>query len=193
MWDALNAFEIGILDSIQNIFKCGFLDFFMKTITLLGEDGIFFIAMAVIMLFFGKTRKTGLMIGAALAMGFIVGNLTLKPLFARMRPYDFNELFEATYGKLLVDNLGDKSFPSGHTLAAFEGCVVLFMTQRKYIGIPALVTAFLIALSRLYLYVHYPTDVITGAVLGTVFAILAVKFINKAYVAYEAKREKQVA
>ena len=60
MWDALNAFEIGILDSIQNIFKCGFLDFFMKTITLLGEDGIFFIAMAVIMLFFGKTRRPDL-------------------------------------------------------------------------------------------------------------------------------------
>ena len=190
MWDALNSFEIGILDFIQT-FKCGFLNVFMKYVTLLGEDGIFFIAMAVIMLFFKKTRKTGLMIGAALAMGFIVGNLTLKPLFARMRPYDFNEAFDKT--TLLVEHLGDKSFPSGHTLAAFEGCVVLFMTQKKYIGIPALVTAVTIALSRLYLYVHYPTDVITGARLGTAFAIISVKLIGRAFAAYEQKKEKQVA
>ena len=191
MWDALNAFEIGILDFIQNTFKCGFLDVFMKYVTMFGEDGIFFIAMAVVMLFFRKTRKTGLMIGAALLMGFIVGNLTLKPLFARVRPYNFNESFDMS--TLLVDTLSDRSFPSGHTLCMFEGCVVLFMTQKKYIGIPALVLCSLVALSRLYLYVHYPTDVITGAVLGTVFAILAVKLIDRAFAAYEQKHEKQVA
>ena len=191
MWDALNAFEIGILDLIQNTFKCGFLNVFMKTVTMFGEDGIFFIAMAVIMLFFKKTRKTGLMIGAALLMGFIVGNLTLKPLFARVRPYNFNENFDVS--TLLVDTLSDRSFPSGHTLCMFEGCVVLFLTQRKYVGIPALVLCTLVALSRLYLYVHYPTDVLAGAILGTVFAVLAVNLVSMGYAAFEAKREKQIA
>ena len=131
------------------------------------------------------------MIGAALLMGFIVGNLTLKPLFARVRPYNFNENFDVS--TLLVDTLSDRSFPSGHTLCMFEGCVVLFLTQRKYVGIPALVLCTLVALSRLYLYVHYPTDVLAGAILGTVFAVLAVKLVSMGYAAFEAKREKQIA
>ena len=185
MWNTLNAFEIHILDFIQESFKCGFLDVFMKTVTMFGEDGIFFIAMAVIMLFFPKTRKTGLMIGAALLMGFVVGNLTLKPLFARVRPYNFNTSFDIN--TLLVDTLSDRSFPSGHTLCMFEGCVVLFLTQRKYIGIPALVLCSLVALSRLYLYVHYPTDVLAGALLGTLFAVLAVRLVNMGYERFEKK------
>lgn len=191
MWNSLNAFEINILDFIQNTFKCAFLDFFMPLITLLGEDGIIFIAMAVVMLFFKKTRKVGLSIGAALLMGFIIGNLTLKPLFARVRPYNFNEAFDRA--TLLVDTLSDRSFPSGHTLCTFEACVVLFLTQKKYIGIPALVACTLVALSRLYLYVHYPTDVIVGAVLGTLFAIIAVKLVDLAFKKFESRREKQVA
>ena len=172
----------------------------MPLITLLGEDGIIFIAMAVVMLFFKKTRKVGLSIGAALLMGFIIGNLTLKPLFARVRPYNFNEAFDRA--TLLVDTLSDRSFPSGHTLCTFEACVVLFLTQKKYIGIPALVACTLVALSRLYcliafsrlyLYVHYPTDVIAGAVLGTLFAIIAVKLVDLAFKKFESRREKQVA
>ena len=191
MWDSLNAFEINILDFIQSTFKCAFLDFFMPLITLLGEDGIIFIAMAVVMLFFKRTRKVGLSIGAALLMGFIVGNLTLKPLLARVRPYNFNETFDRA--TLLVDTLSDRSFPSGHTLCTFEACVVLFLTQKKYVGIPALVACSLVALSRLYLYVHYPTDVIAGALLGTGFAILGVKLVDLAFKKYESRGEKQVA
>ncbi len=188
MWNALNTFEIGILDFIQQTFKCGFLDVFMPFITMFGEDGIFFIALAAVLLFPKKTRKVGLCIGAALLMGFIVGNLTLKPIFARMRPYDFNEAFDKA--SLLVGSLGDKSFPSGHTLAAFEACVVLFLTQKRYIGIPALMLSFLIALSRLYLYVHYPTDVLVGALLGTLFAVLGVKTVNFAWSKIEQRNAK---
>ena len=72
MWNALNTFELQILDFIQDTFKCAFLDVFMKTVTLFGEDGIFFIAMAVIMLFFKKTRKTGLMIGVIIVCLWVV-------------------------------------------------------------------------------------------------------------------------
>lgn len=183
MWNSLNNIEINVLDFITENFKCAFLDMVMPFITSFSEDGIFFIALAIVLLFFKKTRRVGLMIGSALLMGFIVGNLTLKPLLARVRPYEFNEIFDK--GMLLVETLADNSFPSGHTLAAFEGCVVLFATQKKHIGIPALVLAFLIAFSRLYLYVHYPTDVICGMILGTAFALLSVYLINKAYAKYE--------
>ncbi len=186
MWNALNTFEIGILDFIQSTFKCSFLDVFMPFITAFGEHGIFFIALAVVLLIPKKTRKTGLCIGAALLMGFIVGNLTLKPLLDRMRPYDFNEAFDKT--GMLVEALSDKSFPSGHTLASFEACVVLFLTQKRYIGIPALVFCSLIALSRLYLYVHFPTDVLVGALLGTLFAVLGTKLV---YFAFEKAEKKQ--
>lgn len=189
MWNSLNTFEISILDTIRDTIGCALLDTFMPIITLLGEDGIFFIAMAVIMLFFKKTRKTGIMIGAALLMGFIVGNLTLKPLFMRMRPYDFNTSFDKS--QLLVEALSDYSFPSGHTLAVCEGCVVLFLTQKKYIGIPALFAAALVAFSRLYLYVHYPSDVIIGALFGCLFGVLSVVLVERIFDAIEKKKNKQ--
>ena len=103
----------------------------------------------------------------ALVLGLLIGNLTLKPLIARIRPYDANP--DVT---LLIDRLSDYSFPSGHTLASFEAAAVLLLQYRAK-AIPALVLALLIAFSRLYLYVHYPTDVLAGALLGVAFAFLA--------------------
>ena len=178
MWDALNTLELNILDMISGV-RCTALDLIMPIITLLGEDGIFFISLAVVMLFFPRTRKCGICIGAALLMGFVIGNLTLKPLLCRMRPYDFNSDYNAA--ELLVGTLRDYSFPSGHTLCVFEGSVVLFLTQRRAIGVPALILAALVAFSRLYLYVHYPTDVIAGALLGTLFAVLSCAIVERLY------------
>ena len=118
------------------------------------------------------------MMGAALLFGFLVGNMTLKPLVGRIRPYDFNTLREIP---LLVERLSDYSFPSGHTLASLEGATVLLIRDKR-LGIPAMIAAILVALSRLYLYVHYPTDVLAGALLGILFAFLGVwvvKFVYK--------------
>ena len=110
--------------------------------------------------------------GVALLCGLIVGNLTLKPLIGRIRPYDLNPGVS-----LLIDKLHDFSFPSGHTLSSFEGATVLLIRDKRF-GIPAMILAAIIALSRLYLYVHYPTDVLAGAVLGITFGILAVSIVN---------------
>ena len=170
--EMLSMQELGILDFIQEHFRCGFLDWFFPTITKLGDSGIFWILLAVIFLLFRKTRKTGLMMGVALLCGLIVGNLTLKPLIHRIRPYDLNP--EAI---LLIDRLNDFSFPSGHTLSSFEGATVLMIRDKRF-GIPSMVIAVCIALSRLYLYVHYPTDVLTGAILGIVFGFLAVAIVT---------------
>lgn len=169
----MNLFEIQLLDWISEHLSCGFLDIVMPIITFLGNGGWFWIAVSVVMMCFKKTRKTGVMVGVALIMGLLTVNLFLKPVVARIRPYDVNP-----YVQLLIEKPHDFSFPSGHTVASFEGAVVLFLRERKYIGIPALVLAALISFSRLYLYVHYPSDVAVSVILGTVFACVSVWLVN---------------
>ena len=172
----MNLFELKILDFIKEHLSCGFLDFLMPLITKLGDAGIFWIAVAVVLLVTKKYRKVGAMIGVALVLGLIFGNGVLKNVVGRIRPYDLNENMK---DMLLIEALSDKSFPSGHTLASFESAVVLLINDKR-LGIPAIVLAALIAFSRLYLYVHYPTDVLASIILGTAFAFLACYIVNKA-------------
>ncbi len=181
------SFDLPILEWMQQNLQCGFLDFLMPLITLFGEGGIFWIACAALMLIFPKTRKTGLAMGIALLMGVIVCNMIMKPLFARERPYTYEiEVLGKSWsdflvhGKLLVDGLSDKSFPSGHTIASFEASVALLLNNKK-LGIPAVILAVLISFSRLYLFVHYPTDVIAAVILGIGFAFLANWLVHKYY------------
>ena len=166
------SFDLPILEWIQAHLQCGFLDFLMPIITLFGDGGVFWIAVAVLLLIFPKTRKTGLGMAFALIMGLLVCNITLKPLVQRPRPYDFQYDNYGIYINLLVERLHDYSFPSGHTIASFEAATVLLKNSKK-MGIPAMILAVLIAMSRLYLYVHYPTDVIFSVILGTLFGLLA--------------------
>ena len=179
----LNSYELPILNYIQENLRCKFLDTVLPYITSMADTGIIWIIIAVILLIFRKTRKAGFMMGLALIMGLVVGNLTLKPLIARIRPYDVNPDVV-----LLINKLHDYSFPSGHTLASFEGAGVLMLTYRKKLGYPALVLAIIIAFSRMYLYVHYPTDVLAGLILGLVFAFASYKIVNAIYSAVEKKK-----
>lgn len=155
--------DFGILDAIQGI-RTGWLDAFMSTITHLGDGGIFWIVTALVLCLFKKYRPYGLMALAALVCGLLVGNLGIKPLVARPRPFQIREGIA-----LLIKEPGEFSFPSGHTLSSFEVAFVLFYMDRK-IGIGALLLAALIAFSRLYLFVHYPTDVLGGFLLACVIA-----------------------
>ena len=171
-------FDLPILDWIAENLYCPFLDFLMPIITLFGDAGIFWIAVAVVLLLIPKYRKIGLSMGAALLMGLLLCNVMLKPLVARIRPYDYQlEHFGVTI-PLLVERQHDFSFPSGHTIASFEAAVALLLCNKK-LGIPAMVLAVLIAFSRLYLYVHYPTDVLASVVLGTVLGILGTFLARK--------------
>ena len=178
-WFAEN-FDLPILDWIAEHLYCGFLDKVMPLITLLGDAGIFWIAIAVVLLFFPKTRKMGLSMGAALLLGVVICNIIMKPAFARIRPYDYQlEHFGKTI-QLLVSTPHDFSFPSGHTIASFEAATAICIHNKKW-GVPALVLACLIAFSRLYLYVHYPTDVLASVVLGIGFAFLGSWMVKKGY------------
>lgn len=179
----MNEFELKVLDFIQEHLRCSFLDKVLPIITKLGDAGIFWIIVAIVLLLFKKTRKMGIMTGLALLLGLIIGNLTLKPLVARTRPYDMPSVDI----KLLIERLSDKSFPSGHTLASFEAATVLLINDKR-LGIPAIVLASVIAFSRLYLYVHYPTDVLGGIVLGILIAFASCFIVNKVQKIYSERR-----
>lgn len=171
--DAIYSFDYSILNYINEHFHNAFFDGFFSIITHLADAGWFWIALAALLLCFKKTRKTGCVMGAALLMGVIFGNGILKPLIHRVRPYDNAAWSPAvTRATLLISPPSDYSFPSGHTLASFEGAFGIFLCNRKW-GAPALVLAVLIAFSRLYFYIHYPTDVIGGMILGIGFAVAA--------------------
>ena len=181
------AFDLPILDWIQANLKSDLLDTIMPIITLFGDGGVFWIAIAVLLLCIPKTRKIGLGMGFALLMGLVVCNITLKPLVGRIRPYDLQEQLGVTI-PLLTDRMHDYSFPSGHTIASFEASVVL-LKNNKWMGIPAVILAVLIAFSRLYLYVHYPTDVIFSVFAGILFAFLGDALANKVVTRLPARRK----
>ncbi len=171
--DAIYSFDYSILNYLNEHFHNAFFDGFFSIITHLADAGWFWIALAALLLCFKKTRKTGCVMGAALLMGVIFGNGILKPLIHRVRPYDNAAWSPAvTRATLLISPPSDYSFPSGHTLASFEGAFGIFLCNKKW-GAPALVLAVLIAFSRLYFYIHYPTDVIGGMMLGIGFAVAA--------------------
>ncbi|MBQ8275394.1 MAG: phosphatase PAP2 family protein [Clostridia bacterium] len=171
--DVFLPFDFAVLDWIAENLRCGFMDFIMPLITRLGDEGIFWIATALILLIFPKTRKTGAMMGVAMLLGLLIGNKCLKPLIARTRPYDVREILP-----YLIEPESSKSFPSGHTLVCFEAATVLMIRHAKPWGIAALVAAFLVAFSRMYLFVHYPTDILGGIILGTLFGFCGVWIVN---------------
>ena len=170
LYNCALSFDLPILDWIQANMQSSFMDKFMPFITVFGDAGIFWMVWAALLLIFPKTRKTGLGMAFAMILGLIVCNITLKPLVARIRPYDLQAELGVTI-QLLCEAQHDFSFPSGHTIASFEAAVVLLKNSKK-MGIPAMILAVLIAFSRMYLYVHYPTDVIVSVILGTLFALI---------------------
>ena len=164
--NAVTAWDASVITAISENVHSAFLNYFFRFVTLLGEGGIFWIAVAVILLFFKKTRRTGICIGASLLIGVIIGNGVIKNVVARPRPYDTLSGVEP-----LISSLSDFSFPSGHTLCCFEAATALMMNRSRW-AIPAFFAAVLVGISRLFLFVHYPTDVICGALLGILFGVL---------------------
>ena len=165
--------ELRILDFLQTI-HTPLLDKILAFITSLGNAGIIWIVLAVVLLILPKTRKTGIIVAAALLMDLVLCNLILKNLVARVRPYDVN-----TAIAILIKKPLDFSFPSGHTAASFAAMPALFLAKMKKAWIAALVLAVLIAFSRLYFYVHYPTDVLGGAVVGILSGIIGYAIVEK--------------
>lgn len=165
--------ELSILDWFQTL-HTPFLDKIMVFITRLGDAGIIWIVLSIVLLLIPKTRKSGAVMVAALVVDVLLCNIVLKNLVARTRPYDVN-----TGVHLLVAKLHDYSFPSGHTAASFASVTALYLAGEKKLWKFALVLACLIAISRLYLYVHYPTDVLGGILFGVISGYLGYRKVLK--------------
>ncbi len=176
--------DFGILYALNNI-HTDILDKIMIGITYLGEKGLFWIGLAIILLFFKKTRKCGLFMLISMMIGLIIGNGLIKNIVARQRPCWIDQTIQ-----LLIANPKDFSFPSGHTLASFEAAITILMFNKKW-GSIALTTAILIGISRLYLFVHFPTDVLAGAALGTIIALAVYYFGNKIEEKFNNKKNKK--
>lgn len=152
--------EIQILDWIQTL-HTPLLDEIMLLITHLGDMGSFWILLTIILLLIPETRKSGVIVATALCIDIVVCNGILKNVFARTRPFDVN-----TAVQLLIAAPRDFSFPSGHTGASFAAVFALYFAGEKRLWKATGVLAVLIAISRMYLYVHYPTDILGGIFVG---------------------------
>lgn len=152
--------ELEFLNFIQENLRCGWLDWLVPRVSALGNGGALWILLAAGLLVCRKTRRVGLAVAVALLVEALLCNVLLKPLVARVRPCDVNAAVQ-----LLIARPQDFAFPSGHTGAGFAVAAAL-LAKRSPLGWPTLVLAAIIGLTRLYLYVHWPTDVLAGALLG---------------------------
>lgn len=169
----ITSIDFAILDFIQNTIKCVLLDYIMAFFSYIGEAGGIWLISAIIMLVFRKTRSTGVMIIVAVFAGYLIGEVGIKNIVGRLRPFRVN-----TDIVLNITPPSGYSFPSGHSCSSFAAATVIFMRNKK-LGIFALVVASLVAFSRLYNYVHFPSDVICGIILGIICAVVTVYVFRK--------------
>lgn len=169
----IQNFDFMILDAIRLYFRSELLDYPLLLISLLGNKGAIWIGLTLLLLLIPKSRKGGLMLTCGLISDYILCNLLLKNLVHRARPCHIRQTVD-----LLLACPPDFSFPSGHTMAAFVCSWILFRIDKR-LGICAYIFAFLTAFSRLYLYVHFPSDVLAGALLGTMLGIFVTSFAEK--------------
>lgn len=164
--------ELQFLYALQELHN-DLLNTIMVFITSLGDGGIVWLSMAVVMLFFKKTRLCGITIMAGMALSLLLGNLFLKNVIARPRPCAVDPTV-----KLLIPYPSEYSFPSGHTLHGFTAATAIYLYFKKA-GIGAFLLAAAVAFSRMYLFVHYPTDILGGILLGILDAMIVYTIVQK--------------
>ena len=170
----MQGMELAILDWIQSHLRCGFLDAVLPVITRTADHGELWIILALVLLVIRNQRKYGAAVACGLVLDLVSCNLLLKPLVGRIRPFAVNTAVE-----LLVKAPLDASFPSGHTAASFAAVFAL-KAAGSPLWKPALAVAVVIAFSRLYLYVHWPSDVLAGALLGAAVGWAGARLAEKA-------------
>ena len=173
MLEIIQTVDETILLWIQETVRQGWLNPLVEFYTTLGNGGLLWIVLSLVLLCWRPTRKVGAAALLALLLGALCTNVVLKNLVQRPRPYTVVE------GLIPLLTSGDpNSFPSGHTSASFAAAAAWWRTlPRRWMQVTAVVLAALMALSRLYVGVHFPTDVAAGAIIGTVCGVLASRIV----------------
>ena len=168
----MQTVELAILDWIQAHLRCGFLDIVLPAISRTADHGELWIILAAVLLLLRTQRKYGAAMACGLVLDLVSCNMLLKPLVGRVRPFAVH-----TAVQLLPKAPLDASFPSGHTAASFAAVFAL-KTAGSPLWKPALAVAVVMAFSRLYLYVHWPSDVLAGALLGAAVGWAGAKIVE---------------
>lgn len=205
LFDVFTNFDLNVFHWFETTFNTGnnkIFDTIMYIITTLGDAGIIWIVLAAALMIPKKYRKCGMMMAGSLIIMLVLNNLVLKNLFQRPRPFLFfenNPLYN--FPDIVArDTLASSSnptgyeysFPSGHTTSSFAAVVPLFKRDKRF-GAAALVIAILIAFSRIYVHVHYCTDILFGVVLGVVYGLLGCLVIGLIIKLVESKKPKLAA
>ena len=203
-FDSLLGFDLAVFEWVQGI-QSHLLTAIMTTVTTLGDEGIIFIVLGLVLFCTKKYRKAGLSILVALVVMLVLNNLVLKELIARPRPFNldpetyawWHEVYK--YPNFNIHQPSSYSFPSGHTSSAFAAAIALLCHDRK-LGIPTTIFAAIMGFSRIYVEVHYCTDVIGGAIVGIIYALIGVliakylfPIVDKVLTAIFAKFKKKEA
>ena len=188
-------FDQSITTAVHRLYEsCGsWMTPVMELISLLGKGGIALIVLSLVLLVIRKTRRFGTAMILGLAIGAVVVNLWLKVVVARPRPYaDINGFYYPLWQMMGSHTESDYSFPSGHTNAAFACMVPAFLLGKKSWSWLCLLFAFLMGVSRIYLVVHYPSDVLGGLIMGTIAGLLGVlimKHLPEKWYSWSLKKE----
>ncbi|GAB5081517.1 phosphatase PAP2 family protein [Hominimerdicola sp. 21CYCFAH17_S] len=169
--EAITNIDFAVLDFLQKLHS-KVLDFIMQAVTLSGDNGYIWIALCIVLLCIPKTRRIGVFTAVTLITEVILNDGIIKGIIARERPFIQNSAIDT-----IIRQPSGYSFPSGHSASSFAAATAVYMHNKK-LGIPAYILAALIAFSRLYFYVHFPSDVIIGSLLGVLIGIGVNKLLN---------------
>ncbi len=185
---AFAGFDMSVTAAVHKLYEAGgpVLTPLMKLVSLMGKGGIFLILLSLALMLFKPTRRFGTAMLLGVSIGAIFTNLFIKVAVARPRPYaDPNGFYYPLWDMLGRATESDKSFPSGHTTAAFAASVPVFLLGKKRVSWTALLFGLMMGVSRIYLVVHYPSDVLGGLIVGSVAGCLAVlvtqRFVPRKY------------
>lgn len=182
--EMIQQLDFSILNFIQDTFVSDFMNTLMIIITNLGA-GVIWIIGAIVLICIRKYRFYGIAVLSALLLTILLTECCIKLLVMRERPYLLVEGFQ-----LIVSEPSGTSFPSSHTATSFAGAIPFFMVKKRF-GFIALFYALLVGFSRLYLYVHFPSDVLCGSLIGSVIGLGVAILFKHIFRKYHEKPVKQ--
>ena len=185
-------FDFAVNDWISAHLTADWLDPIMRVITSLGDGGVFWILLALVVLCFKKTRRMGAAMAISLIISTLITNVTLKPLVFRARPYTHEE-YRVLWEKVGALVESERSFPSGHTTCAMAVMMGIFLAAKnKKRWWPVLIFPFVMGFTRLYFVVHYPTDVLGGLVAGALAGLGGFALVYLLYRFLEKHKENKI-